>query len=58
MLITNIEKKKSIIVRLKITVFLLYISRLSSWDIPQLLMGKKIKLFSEDNIKKRIGHTF
>jgi hypothetical protein len=45
-------------IKLKVTVFLLYISRQSSWDIPQLLMGRKLKVFCEEALKKRIGHTF
>lgn len=57
-LLVNLEKKKGIIVKLKLTILLLYISRQSTWDIPQLLMNKKLKVFCEDSLKRRIGHTF
>lgn len=57
-LVGVLDKKKPILVKLKVTVLLLYISRESSWDIPQLLMTRKLKVFSEDALKKRIGHTF
>lgn len=58
LLICQLEKRKSMVVKVRILVLLLDISKTSSYDIPELLIGKKLKLFCEESVKKKIGHTF
>ncbi len=54
----SLEKRKSIAARTKITIYLLHISKVTSYDIPEMLMVKKLKVFCEESVKKKIGHTF
>lgn len=51
-LISQIEKRKSVIAKLKILMLLLSISKLSSYDITDLITRKKLKSFADDNKKK------
>lgn len=45
MLVEKLEKKKSMIAKLKILLVLMQMCRRSTWDIPQLLIAKKMKVF-------------
>jgi predicted nucleotidyltransferase len=50
-LITQIEKKKSMITKLKILMYLFSISKLSTYDVIDLITRKKLKSFAENNKK-------
>lgn len=46
------DKKKSSIVKLKILVLLFHISKVSDYDVVDLITRKKLKAFTEDPEKK------
>lgn len=51
-LITQIDKRKLTVVKLKILVYLFSISKLSAYDITDLVTRKKLKTFAEEDRKK------